>query len=56
MTRENQQGARRKLYERPEIRRVKLEAAEATLGTGCHSSVSAAEFDSCAEAGPCVLT
>jgi hypothetical protein len=35
MKREAQKAAARKPYEKPEIRQVKLETVEATLGTGC---------------------
>jgi len=37
MKKEAQKAAARKPYEKPQIKRVKLETLEKTLGTGCWS-------------------
>jgi hypothetical protein len=36
MTQRDQEIAFKKPYERPQVRRVKLESLEATMGTGCY--------------------
>jgi len=57
MREEGQEASAKKPYQKPEIRRVKLEITEATLGTGCASPVTANEIGYCALPGAsCVVT
>ena len=57
MREEGQEASAKKPYQKPEIRRVKLEITEATLGTGCYSPISVIDGPLCGQAySPCVLT
>lgn len=47
MRKEIQEVSARKPYEKPQIRRVKLETIEATLGAGCWNSTGLAEAPDC---------
>jgi hypothetical protein len=48
MTNHQDKSMPRKRYERPLVRRVKLETIEATLGTGCQNPpVSSASGEDC---------
>lgn len=47
MRKEIQEVSARKPYEKPQVRRVKLQTIEATLGIGCWTSTGAAEDPLC---------
>ena len=55
MREEGREVSARKPYQKPQVRRVKLETVEATLGTGCYNpGVSLAQEVGCGKYGPCV--
>lgn len=47
MREEIQRASARKPYEKPQIKRVKLETIEATLGAGCWNSTGTAASPQC---------